>query len=203
MDSTSTPAPVASSSKPVDTPRKPPSTPVHTLVLDAGPILSLTPLRGMAERFVAPPQVIAELRDEKARQYWDRIQAGLIEGVEIEVKAPDAISLSKGRSHRVVDGQSHLRKTNVADVVMNWISSHCIRPKDGRLCGPVETGFGRARLDVRHGRRKEVVARINLVAFASVYANYVKPGTIKRQCRRVAAGRSVDFYDCCWPIDGP
>jgi hypothetical protein len=134
----------------------------------------------MAERFVSPPQVIAELRDEKARQYWDRIQAGLIEGVEIEVKAPDAISLSKGEFRRVVDGRSHLHKTNVADVVMKWIFSHCIRPKDRRLCGPVETGFGRARLDVRHGRRKEVLTRINLVAFASVYADYVKAGTIKR-----------------------
>lgn len=112
MDSTATPAPVASSSKPVDTPRKSPSTPVHTLVLDAGPILSLTPLRGMAERFVAPPQVIAELRDEKARQYWDRIQAGLIEGVEIEVKAPDAISLSKGGSYRVVDDKIHPLQNN-------------------------------------------------------------------------------------------
>lgn len=94
-------APVASASQPTINPadtstRKSAFIPVHTLVLDAGPILSLTPLRGMAKRFVAPPQVIAELKDEKARQYWDRIQAGLIEGVEIEVKSPDAISLSKG-----------------------------------------------------------------------------------------------------------
>jgi hypothetical protein len=66
----------------------------------------------MAERFVAPPQVIAELRDEKARQYWDRIQAGLIEGVEIEVKAPDAISLSKGGSNRVVDDKIHPLQNN-------------------------------------------------------------------------------------------
>jgi len=50
----------------------------------------------MAERFIAPPQVIAELRDEKARQYWDRIQAGLIDGVNVEIRSPDAISLTKG-----------------------------------------------------------------------------------------------------------
>lgn len=75
-----------------------PKPPVHTLVLDAGPLLSLTPLRRMAERFVVPPQVVAELRDEKARIYWERIQAGLIEGVHVEVKTPDAISVGKGKS---------------------------------------------------------------------------------------------------------
>lgn len=88
MSTPNTPGKTASTSTPF--------VPVHTLILDAGPILSLTPLRGMAERFIAPPQVIAELRDEKARQYWDRIQAGLIDGVNVEIRSPDAISLTKG-----------------------------------------------------------------------------------------------------------
>ena len=102
----SIPVPEASSSKPTTNARSGSFVPVHTLVLDAGPILSLAPLRGMAKRFVAPPQVIAELKDEKARQYWERIQAGLIEGVEIEVKSPDAISLSKGTFRRLGIGIS-------------------------------------------------------------------------------------------------
>jgi hypothetical protein len=50
----------------------------------------------MAERCVAPPCVTAKLGDERARQDWERIQTGLLEGVEIEAKAPGAISLSKG-----------------------------------------------------------------------------------------------------------
>jgi hypothetical protein len=50
----------------------------------------------MAERRVAPPYLTAELRDERARQDWERIQAGLLEGFQIEAKAPSTISLSKG-----------------------------------------------------------------------------------------------------------
>ncbi|KAH8094839.1 Nin one binding Zn-ribbon like-domain-containing protein [Cristinia sonorae] len=62
------------------------------LVLDAGPLLSLAPLRGLAEIFYTVPQVLEELKDKRARDHFR--QLGLSAGVRIEVKAPDAGSLS-------------------------------------------------------------------------------------------------------------
>ena len=65
-----------------------------TLVLDAGPLLSLAPLRGLAEVFYTVPQVLEELKDKRAREHFR--QLGLSAGVRIEVKTPDATSLSHG-----------------------------------------------------------------------------------------------------------
>ncbi|KAJ7639097.1 Nin one binding Zn-ribbon like-domain-containing protein [Roridomyces roridus] len=62
------------------------------LVLDAGPLLSLSPLRGLAETYLTVPQVLAELKDKRAREHFERL--GLNSGVKIEVVAPDAASLS-------------------------------------------------------------------------------------------------------------
>ena len=73
---------------------------VHTeprcksLVLDAGPLLSLTPLRGLAEVYFTVPQVLAELKDKRAREHFERL--GLNAGVHIEIRAPDANSLAHG-----------------------------------------------------------------------------------------------------------
>ncbi|KAF9534695.1 Nin one binding Zn-ribbon like-domain-containing protein [Crepidotus variabilis] len=62
------------------------------LVLDAGPLLSLSPLRGLAGTFLTVPQVLAELKDSRAREHFEKL--GLLSGVKIEVKAPDAASLA-------------------------------------------------------------------------------------------------------------
>ena len=75
------------------------STPTPTpacknLVLDAGPLLSLSPLRGLAERYLTVPQVLNELKDKNAREHFERL--GLVAGVKIEVREPDAASLSQG-----------------------------------------------------------------------------------------------------------
>lgn len=71
------------------------STPkIDTLVLDAAPLLSLAPLRGLAKNYVTIPQVVAELRDQRARAHFE--QLGLIEGVNIKVLNPDALSVAKG-----------------------------------------------------------------------------------------------------------
>ena len=64
------------------------------LVLDAGPLLSLSPLRGLAETYLTVPQVLAELKDNRAREHFERL--GLTAGVRIEVRNPDAVSLSHG-----------------------------------------------------------------------------------------------------------
>ncbi|KNZ77179.1 20S-pre-rRNA D-site endonuclease nob1 [Termitomyces sp. J132] len=62
------------------------------LVLDAGPLLSLSPLRGLAETFITVPQVLAELKDKRARDHFE--QLGLLSGVKVRVQSPDAASLA-------------------------------------------------------------------------------------------------------------
>jgi len=68
---------------------------IDTLVLDAAPLLSLTPLRGLARRYFTTPQVVAELKDQKAREHWE--QLSLLEGVEVVVRNPAVDALSKGK----------------------------------------------------------------------------------------------------------
>ncbi|KAF8969436.1 hypothetical protein BDZ97DRAFT_1902544 [Flammula alnicola] len=62
------------------------------LVLDAGPLLSLSPLRGIAQTYLTVPQVLAELKDDRAREHFERL--GLLSGVKVEVRSPDAASLA-------------------------------------------------------------------------------------------------------------
>lgn len=64
------------------------------LVLDAGPLLSLSPLRGLAATYLTVPQVLDELKDKRAREHFE--QLGLSAGVNIEVRSPTALSLSQG-----------------------------------------------------------------------------------------------------------
>ncbi|THH13638.1 hypothetical protein EW146_g6602 [Bondarzewia mesenterica] len=62
------------------------------LVLDAGPLLSLSPLRGLAETYVTVPQVLDELKDRRAREHFEKL--GLSAGVRVEIRSPDAASLA-------------------------------------------------------------------------------------------------------------
>ncbi|EDR12773.1 uncharacterized protein LACBIDRAFT_311593 [Laccaria bicolor S238N-H82] len=62
------------------------------LVLDAGPLLSLSPLRGLAETYFTVPQVLSELKDHRAREHFERL--GLMSGVKVEVRSPSAASLA-------------------------------------------------------------------------------------------------------------
>jgi RNA-binding protein NOB1 len=70
------------------------TSPCRNLILDAGPLLSLSPLRGLAETYLTVPQVLDELKDRKAREHFE--QLGLSAGVHVEVRSPDAASLAKG-----------------------------------------------------------------------------------------------------------
>ncbi|KAI9513254.1 Nin one binding Zn-ribbon like-domain-containing protein [Russula earlei] len=63
-----------------------------TLVLDAGPLLMLSPLRGLAETFVTVPQVLEELKDKRSREHFERL--GLVAGVGVKVQSPDPVSLA-------------------------------------------------------------------------------------------------------------
>ncbi|KAI0089072.1 Nin one binding Zn-ribbon like-domain-containing protein [Irpex rosettiformis] len=62
------------------------------LILDAGPLLSLSPLRGLAETFYTVPQVLDELKDKRAREHFEKL--GLSAGVRVQVQSPDAQSLA-------------------------------------------------------------------------------------------------------------
>lgn len=64
------------------------------LVLDAGPLLMLSPLRGLAETFLTVPQVLEELKDKRAREHFEKL--GLIAGVNVRVQSPDLESLAHG-----------------------------------------------------------------------------------------------------------
>ena len=66
----------------------------RNLVLDAGPLLMLSPLRGLAETFVTVPQVVDELKDKRAREHFEKL--GLIAGVNVKVQSPDPASLAYG-----------------------------------------------------------------------------------------------------------
>jgi RNA-binding protein NOB1 len=73
-----------------------PSPRCKNLVLDAGPLLSLSPLRGLAETYLTVPQVLNELKDKRAREHFERL--GLNAGVKIEVREADKTALAHGMS---------------------------------------------------------------------------------------------------------
>lgn len=66
------------------------------LILDAGPLLSLTPLRHLAQNFHTTPMVLAELRDPKAREHWQRLG---LSGMNITVEPPRADMMARGMSY--------------------------------------------------------------------------------------------------------
>ena len=66
----------------------------RNLVLDAGPLLMLSPLRGLAETFITVPQVLEELKDKRAREHFEKL--GLLAGVNVRVQSPDPASLAHG-----------------------------------------------------------------------------------------------------------
>ena len=65
------------------------------LILDAGPLVSLTPLRHLAQAFHTTPMVVAELRDPKSRAHWQ--QLGLM-GVDVKVEMPKPDVMARGKS---------------------------------------------------------------------------------------------------------
>ncbi|WVQ94219.1 hypothetical protein IAU59_001297 [Kwoniella sp. CBS 9459] len=68
------------------------STTIQHLILDAGPLLSLTPLRHLATSFHTTPMVFAELRDPRAREHWEKL--GLA-GVDVRVEPPSAEAMAR------------------------------------------------------------------------------------------------------------
>jgi RNA-binding protein NOB1 len=69
-------------------------------VLDAGPLLSLSSLQGLAEAYLTVPEVLTELKDKRAREHFERL--GLVSGVNVQVKTADAASLAHGVSSQLL-----------------------------------------------------------------------------------------------------
>lgn len=63
----------------------------RNLVLDAGPLLSLTPIRGLASAYLTTPQVLSELKDPRAREHFQRLG---VSGIKIDVRNPKPAALS-------------------------------------------------------------------------------------------------------------
>ncbi|KAG8218556.1 Nin one binding Zn-ribbon like-domain-containing protein [Butyriboletus roseoflavus] len=63
------------------------------LVLDSGPLLSLSPLRGLADTYLTVPQVLDELKDKRAREHFE--QLGLSTGVRVSIRNADPGSLAQ------------------------------------------------------------------------------------------------------------
>ena len=86
--STATPQPTASSSSASGS-----GSSTRHLILDAGPLVSLTPLRHLAQAFHTTPMVVAELRDPKSRAHFQ--QLGLM-GVDVKVEMPKPEVMARG-----------------------------------------------------------------------------------------------------------
>ncbi|EIW67794.1 hypothetical protein TREMEDRAFT_14959, partial [Tremella mesenterica DSM 1558] len=65
---------------------------VKHLVLDAGPFLSFTPLRHLAQRLYTTPQVVAELRDPRSREHFQNLG---LQGVDVKVESPRSDALAR------------------------------------------------------------------------------------------------------------
>jgi RNA-binding protein NOB1 len=60
---------------------------IETLILDAGPLVTQSPLRGLAKQYYIPPSVVAELKDKRAKDHldWLRSEGG---GCNVEIREP-------------------------------------------------------------------------------------------------------------------
>lgn len=114
-----------------------------SLVLDAGPLLSLAPLRGLAETFYTVPQVLEELKDKSARQHLQ--QLGLKYGVKIELKNPSPASLAT----------SKLSVFDTLNTLTKVVISYSMVEEDGRLLRPISARYLRPRAHPHPVRRSE------------------------------------------------
>lgn len=71
----------------------PSTTHIEQLVLDAGPLLAQLPLNGVAKQYYVPPQVMAELRDKRAREHLEFLK---ISGMDLQVREAGPEAFAKG-----------------------------------------------------------------------------------------------------------
>ncbi|WWC90133.1 uncharacterized protein L201_005066 [Kwoniella dendrophila CBS 6074] len=91
---------------------------IQHLILDAGPLLSLTPLRHLAKSFHTTPMVLAELRSPQAREHWERL--GLT-GVSVTVENPSAQSMAAVTAFAKRTGDfAVLSQTDLSVAALTW-----------------------------------------------------------------------------------
>ncbi|EPQ28385.1 uncharacterized protein PFL1_04212 [Pseudozyma flocculosa PF-1] len=82
-------APSSSSSTPTPPPPRPR---IDTLILDAGALISQTPLANLATHYIMPPAVLAELKDVSARNYLASLQ--MRNDFDLELVQPSSESMA-------------------------------------------------------------------------------------------------------------
>lgn len=86
-----TPTEAASAS--TSTPAPPNAEPrIKALILDAGPLLSQAPLRGLANKYYIPPQVLTELKDKRARDHLEFLRMSGQVDLAVREAGPEAMT---------------------------------------------------------------------------------------------------------------
>jgi RNA-binding protein NOB1 len=95
-----------------------PASGIQHLILDAGPLLSMTPLRHQAQVFHTTPAVLAELRDPRAREHWDRLA---LQGVDVRVAPPSAEAVAAVTAFAKKTGDYNvLSSTDLGVIALTW-----------------------------------------------------------------------------------
>ncbi|KAL7420195.1 20S-pre-rRNA D-site endonuclease nob1 [Cryptotrichosporon argae] len=92
---------------------------IKHLILDAGPLLSLAPLRHLAQTFHTTPAVLAELRDPRARAHWDALK---LAGVDVVIEQPSAEAMRRVTEYARESGDyAVLSATDMGVVALTWM----------------------------------------------------------------------------------
>ncbi|BEI84173.1 hypothetical protein CcaverHIS002_0407770 [Cutaneotrichosporon cavernicola] len=95
-----------------------PTSGIQHLILDAGPLLSLTPLRHLAQTFHTTPAVLAELRDPRAREHWNNLA---LQGVDVRVAPPTAEAVAAVTAFAKKTGDYNvLSSTDLGVIALTW-----------------------------------------------------------------------------------
>ncbi|CAK9786095.1 D-site 20S pre-rRNA nuclease [Cutaneotrichosporon oleaginosum] len=106
-----------------------PASGIQHLILDAGPLLSLTPLRHLAQTFHTTPAVLAELRDPRAREHWERLA---LQGVDVRVAPPTAEAVAAVTAFAKKTGDFNvLSSTDLGVIALTWQWEVAVNGKAG------------------------------------------------------------------------
>lgn len=132
---------------------------IQHLILDAGPLLSLTPLRHLASTFHTTPAVLAELRDPRAREHWERLA---LQGVDIRVAPPSAEAVAAVTAFAKKTGDYNvLSSTDLGVIALTWQwevavnGKEGVRSSPGQVVAPREQGEKKGEEEKQEGAGEE------------------------------------------------